>query len=232
MMDGAVQICRGFTVVQWKKLNGRLVNAKGGNTNDEQAWHCAIEVFERRIRERFLSCIEALERADSKSDAVIPDVAPADCSTLPVETEAVVPGFSIIALCCLLAETLQSFRCKTHPSKSIGRQLLDRFLPCVRVPQTTTVDAFKAFLRRPAFRGAFVEEQIEAIAANAGLPAEKQHPHALKHSIASHLVSANVNLALVKQQLGHKSIGSTMRYVSGSDQQASKATTSALMQIY
>ena len=73
---------------------------------------------------------------------------------------------------------------------------------------------------------------FQGVAAQAGLPAEKQHPHALKHSIASHLVSANVNLALVKQQLGHKSIGSTMRYVSISDQQASKATASALMEIY
>ncbi len=40
------------------------------------------------------------------------------------------------------------------------------------------------------------------------------------------------NLALVKQQLGHKSIGSTIRYVAMSDRQASKATTSALMKIY
>jgi site-specific recombinase XerD len=54
----------------------------------------------------------------------------------------------------------------------------------------------------------------------------------LKHSIASHLVSANVNLALVKQQLGHKSIASTMCYITTSDQQASKATASALMKIY
>ena len=73
---------------------------------------------------------------------------------------------------------------------------------------------------------------FQAIANEAGLPAEKQHPHALKHSIASHLVSANVNLALVKQQLGHKSIGSTMRYITTSDQQASKATASALMKIF
>ena len=73
---------------------------------------------------------------------------------------------------------------------------------------------------------------FQAIASEAGLPAEKQHPHALKHSIASHLVSANVNLALVKQQLGHKSIGSTMRYITTSDQQASKATASALMKIF
>jgi integrase len=73
---------------------------------------------------------------------------------------------------------------------------------------------------------------FRAIASEAGVPAEKQHPHALKHSIASHLVSANVNLALVRQQLGHKSIGSTMRYIATSDQQASKATASALMKIY
>ena len=73
---------------------------------------------------------------------------------------------------------------------------------------------------------------FKAIAAKAGLPAEKRHPHALKHSIASHLVSANVNLALIRQQLGHKSIGSTMRYVTTSDDQASKATTGALMRIY
>jgi integrase len=73
---------------------------------------------------------------------------------------------------------------------------------------------------------------FRAIAGEAGLPVEKQHPHAFKHSLASHLVSANVNLALVKQQLGHKSIGSTMRYVTTSDQQASKATASALMAIF
>ncbi len=73
---------------------------------------------------------------------------------------------------------------------------------------------------------------FRSIAATAGLPPAKRHPHALKHSIASHLVAANVNLALVKQQLGHKSINSTMRYVCTSDKQASKATTSALMRIY
>src|SRR5205807_8753698 len=44
---------------------------------------------------------------------------------------------------------------------------------------------------------------FQSIAAAAGLPAEKRHPHALKHSIATHLIAENVNLALVKQQLGH-----------------------------
>ena len=73
---------------------------------------------------------------------------------------------------------------------------------------------------------------FQSVAASAGLPPEKLHPHVLKHSLASHLVSANVNLALVKQQLGHKSIGSTMRYVAVSDQQASQATATALMRMF
>jgi integrase len=73
---------------------------------------------------------------------------------------------------------------------------------------------------------------FRSIAADAGLPLEKRHPHTLKHSIASHLVRENVNLAIIRQQLGHKSINSTMRYISTTDQQASKATTAALMNIY
>jgi integrase/recombinase XerD len=73
---------------------------------------------------------------------------------------------------------------------------------------------------------------FRALADEAGLPADKRHPHALKHSLASHLVAGNVNLALVKQQLGHKSIGSTMRYVRTTDSQASRATAIALMNIY
>src|SRR5690348_8068518 len=143
-MDETVQICRGFSVGQWNRLHKRLANRDGGNSEDEKAWRCAIEVFERRIHERFLSCIEALESADSKSDISLADDAPADCSTLP-RNEAVVPGFAILALCCLLAETLQSFRCKQEVAASVTERCSYPSGPCVRVPQTTTVDAFKAF---------------------------------------------------------------------------------------
>jgi integrase len=73
---------------------------------------------------------------------------------------------------------------------------------------------------------------FRAISKAAGLPPEKRHPHVLKHSIASHLISANVNLALVKTQLGHKSINSTMRYIATNDRQASQATATALMSIF
>jgi type 1 fimbriae regulatory protein FimB len=73
---------------------------------------------------------------------------------------------------------------------------------------------------------------FQAIAADAGLPIEKRHPHILKHSLASHLVAGNVNLALVKQALGHRAISSTMVYVSTSDRQAAQAAAGALMALF
>jgi site-specific recombinase XerD len=73
---------------------------------------------------------------------------------------------------------------------------------------------------------------FQAVADAAGLPVEKRHPHVLKHSLASHLVAGNVNLALVKQALGHRSINSTMAYVGTSDHQAAEAVQAALMGIF
>jgi site-specific recombinase XerD len=59
---------------------------------------------------------------------------------------------------------------------------LTSYLPAKRVAGSIRTQFFRLF---------------RTIASKAGLAAEKQHPHVLKHSIASHLVSANVNLALV-----------------------------------
>jgi hypothetical protein len=65
-----------------------------------------------------------------------------------------------------------------------------------------------------------------------GRPRAKWHPHVLKHSLATHLIAGNVNLAVVKRALGHKSIGSTMVYVTVSDRQAGDASRAALMSLY
>ena len=73
---------------------------------------------------------------------------------------------------------------------------------------------------------------FQKIATLAGLPLETRHPHLLKHSLASHLVAGNVNLALVKQALGHRSIASTMKYVGVSDAQAAGAAQAALMALF
>jgi site-specific recombinase XerD len=66
----------------------------------------------------------------------------------------------------------------------------------------------------------------------ASLPVEKRHPHVLKHSLASHLVAGNANLALIRQALGHRSISSTMAYVGTSDSQAAEALQRALMGLF
>jgi integrase len=73
---------------------------------------------------------------------------------------------------------------------------------------------------------------FQTIAVTVGLPLEKRHPHVLKHSLASHLVAGNVNLALIRQALGHRSINSTMQYVGTSDGQAAEAAQAAMMRLY
>jgi hypothetical protein len=141
----AVTLCRGFTVEQWRMLRKRL-DVAGALTQDETAWNCAIDIFARRVRERFLSCIEALQRADSRSDKAVAHGAPADCSTLPNDgdTAIVVPGFAIMALCCLLVETLQSFREQPGQAAALGGDM----------------GKFKRFLKRPSFGLAFQEDEV------------------------------------------------------------------------
>jgi site-specific recombinase XerD len=73
---------------------------------------------------------------------------------------------------------------------------------------------------------------FQACAEEAGLPAKKCHPHALKHSLATHLISENVNLAWVKQCLGHKAIGSTMKYVAVTGSHAAAGVQAALMRVF
>ena len=65
-------------------------------------------------------------------------------------------------------------------------------------------------------------------AERAGLPADKRHPHVLKHSLGVALVGANVNLAIIKQALGHKSIASTAVYTVPTDEMAGRAVVAAL----
>jgi type 1 fimbriae regulatory protein FimB len=46
----------------------------------------------------------------------------------------------------------------------------------------------------------------------AGLPAEKRHPHILKHSRATHLLDLGLDIVDVQDWLGHKAIQNTMIY--------------------
>jgi integrase len=75
-------------------------------------------------------------------------------------------------------------------------------------------------------RSAFYRLFCDAATA-AGLPPDKRHPHCLKHALGFFLVEANVNLAVIKQALGHKSLASTSVYTQPTDESAGKAVTTA-----
>jgi site-specific recombinase XerD len=122
--------------------------------------------------------------------------------------------------------------------------------PIVRHPGQPLLDEHKAIAKWLKVRpddgstalftsrkgGHLTREQVYRIfrhhAETAGLPPEKCFVHALKHSLATHLVSANANLAMVQVALGHASLSSTQAYVHVSDAQAADASRRALMALF
>jgi type 1 fimbriae regulatory protein FimB len=66
----------------------------------------------------------------------------------------------------------------------------------------------------------------------AGLPPNKRHPHALKHSVVSHLLNNGMEIAFVKEYVGHASISSTMRYAHISGVDANKRAETALINAF
>jgi type 1 fimbriae regulatory protein FimB len=71
-----------------------------------------------------------------------------------------------------------------------------------------------------------------SLAEDAGIPSTKRHPHVLKHTIASHLISENVNLAIVQRALGHRSISSTMVYCGVNDELVKTEVNGALLRAF
>jgi hypothetical protein len=143
-------LCFGFSKSKWEKLSRTL------DATDEHAWGEAIGVFERRMRERFLSSIEALSAADTK-----PDLSSSDSANTP----HCIPGFAIMALCCLFIETLQGFR-EAPPSMANPAPVGPCTFPpgpCIKPPPGTNQQFIK-FLRRPAFGGAFKGEVAKRFA--------------------------------------------------------------------
>ncbi len=84
--------------------------------------------------------------------------------------------------------------------------------------------------------GHLTREQVYRIfrqhAEAARLPESKRFVHVLKHSLASHLIAGNANLAMVQVALGHASLSSTQAYVHVSDGQAAEASRKALMALF
>jgi integrase/recombinase XerD len=73
---------------------------------------------------------------------------------------------------------------------------------------------------------------FRTIAKAAGLGANLQHPHCLKHSCAMLMVQQGASAFMIRQHLGHKSFDSTLAYVNPSDADASAVATKCFSQIF
>jgi len=82
-------------------------------------------------------------------------------------------------------------------------------------------------LDRSAFYRLFAD-----IAERAGLSSDKRHPHCLKHALGYAMVARNVNLAVIKQALGHRSIASTALYAVATDEMAGKALNQTMADLF
>ena len=95
-MDPLTEIASGFTVKDYLSLRDRLIPTDP-TTGD---WDKIIAAFERRMVDRFWGPIRRLEIDDSSESTVR-------------------PGFAIVALCCMIIETLNSFE-NGRPLPSYG----------------------------------------------------------------------------------------------------------------
>jgi site-specific recombinase XerD len=70
---------------------------------------------------------------------------------------------------------------------------------------------FRSRSRRALSRGA-VYERVRKYAAQARIP-KRVSPHTLRHTFATHLVRADVNLVVLRDLLGHRQLSSTQLYL-------------------
>jgi len=111
-------------------------------------------------------------------------------------------------------------------SNRISIKRLKGSLPGLHVLQPDEVKILKAHLTGagitagPLFRGYHrqgigrraVDLLMKRYCRLAGLPSDKAHFHTLKHSIATHLLEAQMGIESVRDWLGHKNIENTMIY--------------------
>src|ERR1017187_1802795 len=112
-----------------------------------------------------------------------------------------------------------------------GEPLLDEVKAVRAWLRVRADDGSKAFFNSQK-GGALSREQVhrifKAICERAAIPKEKRFVHILKHSRASHLVGS-MDIALLRQLLGHRNIQNTMAYAHADDRQAARAAQAAEM---
>ncbi len=115
-----------------------------------------------------------------------------------------------------------------------GEPLLDE-VKALRAWQKARPDDGSKALFTSQKGGALSREQVhrifKGIAERAGIPKERRFVHILKHSRATHLVGT-MDIALLRQLLGHRNIANTMIYAHASDKAASEAAMAAEMEVF
>jgi type 1 fimbriae regulatory protein FimB len=104
-------------------------------------------------------------------------------------------------------------------------QRLKQSLAGVHTLQPDEVKALKAYLRQRTSNAPALflsrnttpisrrlDELMKHYGERAGIPESKRHFHALKHSIATHLLDAGADLRFVQDWIGHASIRNTVIY--------------------
>src|SRR5437867_11844081 len=92
-VDSQTEIATGLTVAMYRDARPRL----DPGSPQSAEWLLVFKAFRRRLSERFLKPIKDLARYDNQRYV--------DQDDTPTR-----PGFAILALDCLLIDTLQSFR--------------------------------------------------------------------------------------------------------------------------
>jgi len=70
---------------------------------------------------------------------------------------------------------------------------------------------FRSRLKRALSRGA-IYERVRKYSIQAKIP-KRVSPHTLRHTFATHLVKADVNLVTIRDLLGHRALSSTQVYL-------------------
>src|SRR5947209_4424780 len=112
--DPGTRISPSYTFQDWRDLRPKL-----DEEFKPELWRKAVEIFSDRIQNRFFKPVRLLQDSPETATAGF--------------------GFAIMALDCLLVDTLQAFR----EGRVSGNQL------------QSTSESFIEFLRRPGFRSEF-----------------------------------------------------------------------------